>query len=426
VSIAQSYQLPFAGIWLGCYQIYKFAEQHKLTDMEVNRESIGTRTINNTFKQIMLFGLTHSNQYRPREMYKIYDTLGYFSQWSEITPDGWEHPKNECFFCIDKDQEPQSRLVFKEANDKSTIYHISIANVALQLYNDYVKDNPGAHGTPNIINSALMIRVVKSLGLNQKRKFTRMHESKTCKGIVGFDNLVAYFRSQKKLDVKPGKSYDPRIAGQWTVPDLMLVEEGEGWLQQDEYSYGQPKGEQTSQIKKILNAAKGADAEIWQDASEIRIDTDDQSADDLTSEFEILDGSFKGYGLLWRERSLKVKIGELFGLIEESEERVETGIIRTIRVSNRDEIRLGVELIGLESTYVEMFLPGLEKSASSALLITPIKGVTQEDSLVYTNSDFHPGEFVDIKQGSKVSHCRLTRLLHLTSAVSHVELYYSS
>ena len=82
-------------------------------------------------------------------------------------------------------------------------------------------------GALKVINKALILRVVRSLGLGQKRKFTRMHESQNCTGIVGFDNLVAFIQGEKVLDVETGKTFDPRISGQWTTPNLMLVEEGD-------------------------------------------------------------------------------------------------------------------------------------------------------------------------------------------------------
>lgn len=97
--IAQAYQVAFTGLWQACYQIYKVAEQNQLLDIEIKRGSgEGTQTINKTFKQILLFSLSDINQYRPRDMDKIYDMLGKFSYISEIMLYGPDEPQKECFF----------------------------------------------------------------------------------------------------------------------------------------------------------------------------------------------------------------------------------------------------------------------------------------------------------------------------------------
>lgn len=266
-----------------------------------------------------------------------------------------------------------------------------------------------------------MLRVVKSLGLGQKRKFTRMQESQNSTGIVGFDNLVAYIQGEKVLDVETGRVFDPRISGQWTTPDLMLVEEGDEFSHQMKHTYKNKEDDYSKKGNKIINAAKGSNKEIWEKKT---VSTSSHYDTEKIGNFEILDSSIQGYGILWRERSLKVKIGELFGVLMDSGNRVEIGIIRTIRITSQDEIRMGIELIGMESKYVTMSMPGVDKASSWALLIPPVKGIQQQDSIIFASSDFHTGEFINIKEKRTITNCRLSKLLHSTPAISHVELFY--
>ena len=93
-------------------------------------------------------------------------------------------------------------------------------------------------------------------------------------------------------------------------------------------------------------------------------------------------------------------------------------------MTSEDEIRMGIELIGMESKYVTLSMPGVEKSAIWAILIPPVKGMGQKDSVIFASSDFHTGEFVNIREKGTVTTCRLSKLLHSTSAISHVELFY--
>ena len=103
------------------------------------------RLLDKTFKQILLFSLSDINQYRPREMHKIYDMLGEFAQLSEITTDNLDDLQKECFFYVDQDQPPKSRRSFDPKN-KSTVYHLSTVKVAEHLYN-YAIENPSGHGS---------------------------------------------------------------------------------------------------------------------------------------------------------------------------------------------------------------------------------------------------------------------------------------
>ena len=174
-------------------------------------------------------------------------------------------------------------------------------------------------------------------------------------------------------------------------------------------------------VSKIFELAKDSNKEIWgKETLHQNIHIDDVPI----GSFEVFDSSIKGYGVKWMESAQKVKIGEIFGVLADDDKRVEIGLIRKIRASSDAEIRLGIELIGLESKAVCMSSPGLEEQSTWALFLPGVKGLNQADSVIYSSSDFHPGEFVCLKEDGKKTQCRLTKILHSTSAISHVELFY--
>ncbi|MGR9074399.1 MAG: hypothetical protein ACU833_15165, partial [Gammaproteobacteria bacterium] len=296
---------------------------------------------------------------------------------------------------------------------------ITTTNVAEKIYN-YLKEHSVGHGALGTINRALYMRAVKTLSMSQKRKFTRVKESKECSGIIGFENLINFIRAGKKVDAETGQPHDPRLAGHWTTPDLDLVEEGEERAHQIRSSL-KDRMKKDEKLKKILAMAKDSNREIWG-----RISSPDigDLHDIPIGSFEILDSSVRGYGVMWKEKNLKVKIGEVFGVLVDEGKRIEIGLIRKIRASGDSEIRLGIELIGLESRAVCMTSPGDGKHSSWALLLPAVKGVNVSDSILYSSSDFHTGEFVSLKEDDSTKHCRLSKILHSTPAVNHVELFY--
>ena len=181
---------------------------------------------------------------------------------------------------------------------------------------------------------------------------------------------------------------------------------------------------QDEKLKKFLQISNNAGSidNIWnQSLSDLEIPQENVPL----GEFEVVDSSIKGYGLHIKEQQkIAAIIGDIIGILSESGERIDIGIICRISKPDEDRIKFGIDLIGMECKPVYLTSPKNTDSVIWALFLSAAKGLKQADSIVFKSNTFSTGEFVYLHQGNKKIKCRLKKLLHSTSEISHVELYY--
>lgn len=421
--MSQVYTRPYEGFWLFCYQIYSLAEKAGFLDMEIKDKDFKGKTVHAAFKHILMFELSDTYQFRPREMREIYGFLEDFSVQAAIMKKIAEQSASGlCAFNLEQDQEP-GRLIPSQAVEDEANRYVSPVNVAKKIYRFLQQESTG-QGALKSINQSLFMRVVKSLSLTQKRRYTRVAEQREGLGIIGFNNLISFSYkkdSNGKEDLIPTQKRDPRIAGKWDVPNLDLVPEGSEWMQQMESHY---RHDENSSVNKILKLSRemSHDGRVWQSSA---IEKRKLLEEVATGTFETLNSSAQGLYVLWQAVDLRARVGDIFALLSAENERVEIGLIRRVNLFADQCVGLGIEMIGFESEVVGLTRPGQKELTCWAIFLPGIKALKQQDSIVYNTSDFSVGEFVNMRHGKKNISCRLHKLINSTPAVSHVELFYT-
>lgn len=420
---AKVYMKPDEGFWLNCYQIYNMAEDAGL--LAIKTEA-GERTINSAFKHILIFELSDTGQYRPREMKAIYSALKDMLTEVDIKTDCKDDSiQNLCVFNLNQDLRPHELLAPPRKIDADDRF-ISPLPAAKNLH-QFLQQESSRYSALKSINHSFFQRAIKSLGHTQKRKFNRKKEHFSITGIVGFNQVASYLYklnnvSKEPLNQKPKR--DPRFAGKWEAPDLDLVPIGEESIQQLETQLKTKKSDDSS-ILKIIKVSRelSSNSKVW---NPIEIEKNNLVETIPTGEFQIIDSSAQGFLGSWKSLDIKVRIGDIFALPTAKGDRVEVGLIRRIIRPTREDVFLGIEIIGFESEAVRMFRPERKQQIYSAILLPGIPALKQADSIIYNTSDFSTGEFVNIRRGKENLSCRLNKLINATAAVNHMELYFNS
>lgn len=421
--MSQVYMQPYEGFWLFCYRIYSLAERAGFLDVEIKSGEFKGKTVHCAFKHVLVFELSHTGQFRPREMKSVYGFLESFSAQAFVVKEvAQEWTKDLCVFNLEQDHEPRDITQAQSLKNDLSRY-ISPVGVAKNLY-QLLKQEATGHDALKPINRSLSMRVVKSLSLTQKRKYTRIAEQRDGLGIIGFNNLISFLCKNNKNETEnliPIQKKDPRIGGNWQVPDLELVPKGCEWMHQMETHHR--KKHQDSAINRILKLSReiSYDSRVWKPSD---IEKSKLLEDVSVGAFEIINSSAQGLYILWKSADLKVRVGDIFALISAKDNRVETGLIRRVDKSDQQGVGLGIEMLGFESEVVGLMPSGQKESSCWAVFLPGIKALKQQDSIVYSSSDFSEGEFVNMRHGKKDISCRLHKLINSTSAVSHVELFY--
>ena len=427
---SEAYLNPSAGFWTDCYRIFEFAEQMQLTKLPVAVDGHERQSIEQLFGSILLFALTSSNQFRPREMQKIFQLLGraITVAGTEVSADlSQDQSKGLYAFDLHRDA-PPVRFDDMPPADAGAYRYFNVLPVARSIHDFLQQPQEIGTGQLRAINSALYTRVVKTLSQVKCRKFTRLRERRNIDGIIGLTNVLNHLRNSQgfALEEKADhtvKIYDPRISGQWGTLDVDLVP------LDNEVLFQQPKmhsshGGIDAHTRRIFDAApalvSGQQTEIWEQSEKTGGDSGNAVFFD---DFAIQDSCILGYSVVCDARNIKVRIGDIIGFLSDKE-RLEIGLIRRIGAQCPEgKIQLGVELLAMESKLVHLTGPSRKKGLW-AMLLPGMKAMHTEDSVVFATCEFRPGEIVKLQRGDGKVACRLKKLINSTATVSQMTLEY--
>ena len=249
--------------------------------------------------------------------------------------------------------------------------------------------------------------MIKTLGLGQKRKYTRLNDGHQVLGVIGFEDIVKFLRKNKpissdnllvsEIDIKKTKK---------VTKELKLYIKNKNLKQSHDKDLSQ----------EIL-----ADF-IWQRPEFIDI------KDVNVKEIHVFDSSAKGYSVYWNDSNTKIKakIGDVFGIISKDEKRLEIALIRRISMSEGDNFRFGAEVIGFESEVVYICHPDDKDRYIWAIFIPGIKALGQADTLIFSIGSFKAGDRIYIYKNKQKIQGLVVKELHSTSGIILVELAYPS
>lgn len=407
---SESYEQLYKGYWLECYQFYRRAENYNLLDLKLGDNPEACNFIAASFNSLVVFYLSGPNQYNHKDIKPLYKFFERFAMHALIYK-SVAAADLKLFFKFSLDQDAPPGFSNPSNMDDSSLRYLTTVKIAKIAY-----DNLNRETTPlsdfRLLKPAQFAQVVKSLGMGTHRRFVRVQVKKNYTGIVGYDNILDYLRRSLPGGVKSAvEPFDPRIAGDWKLPDLKLIP-----LEED-YKKNHDRGWNS------LTGRSGDNLSIW--ASQEANNIDQWYGSDYSGELEIVDSSVKGYGILFKEKNLKVGVGEFIAIIIDDggkKSRNEIGIVRRIGKAGPMRISLGVELIASEADAVCIYRPGNVLTKSWAVLLRGIKALNQSDSIIYNSHTFGIGEEVCLELKNKTGNCRINKLLHATPTVVHAEL----
>jgi len=364
---AMAYTEPQQHFWGLCYQLIKMAEVEGIHLLTIKTSDGQIITLENRFKQILLFQIFYTDQFSPREMKAIFHGLNVVVNQVKILT----LPEQRVWaFNLEENLPPQKMGESLQGLAENNFY-LDLDAITLILRSFLVKNSP-TKKLLTAINRKLFTRIYSSLKIDQKRSFTRIKTKESCQALIGLDNIMAFLaHSSTTTETKPIQQ-DNQL-----LEDLSL-----DWEQAD------------IAIEKI---PKGV----------------------AISGFTIIDSSLKGYGIIWNIEKVRLKVGNLLGILK-NETHLEIGVIRRINRINNGFL-LGVEIIGLKSSLVHIKKKADKLSKTTGLFIH--KTPDQNISLIYQANDrYLPGGSVVLEQEGENKIYQLGGFIRSTTSISHVNL----
>lgn len=417
--IAASYAFPCDGFWNLTYQIFYIAEKKDLLNFPVESNDLKSVTVNTLFVRSLIFYLTDTNQFPPRDLRTIFNFLPRVCVGLPISlyPNGQED-----LFMLDLKYDNPPLHVKKQVELGSELVRYFSPIMVAYTIATVIKQGNVWNGTLKSVNNTLFSRVVKTLELKQKRKYKRQKEDLSLSAVIGFENILGFLykisqKNQPETVKKPQTMEIVKENSSWGDDELDLA------ISDDHYPSKPPvflvREKIWAENKAAVNATPNADVAL--------------------KEIDIHDTSTNGYSLSWTPPPSNGKIGDLIGIVSPDKKRLEIAVIRRIILSSDDVIRrvalntgtehssnfkMGTEVLGFESEIVYLACREQKGKGVWAVFIPGIEVLRRPDTVIFALGQFSVGAGVQLHRNNTTKAALLLKELHSTTAVSCVELAY--
>ncbi|TXK97385.1 hypothetical protein BMR02_09065 [Methylococcaceae bacterium HT1] len=426
IYIAEVYQEVYPNFWKQSYLFYGLASKLEIQDLNIEQHAYHSNTISKAFKHLLALYHCGLDQFRPRDMQTISTCLEKHTAQMLLGTKFFADKTSQYSGFDLKIDKPPGDLTHLNQSKKSALRFFSAYSVAQKINKNAPHEASGT-GVIKAINRENLLQVAKTLSLSQKRKFTRFNKQSEHSGIFGFSKLIEHLRESSSLKPNPTNKktinpIDARVAGGWEVPNIELVSEGYESIDAMRRNYEQNGLLREEKSRLNQTEKNSASKNIWAKA-----ETTPQNGSPIRLEkFNTVDFSIKGYKIIFDTalNSSKVQIGDIIGI--KNNNNMEIGVIRRIVQLTEHKLQLGIKLLALEPEVAYISLPNHDSIYAWAIFLPGIKKIMSSDSLIYNDSKFQCGEFVNLhRTGTEPASCRLNKLLHLSCAAMHVELFNS-
>jgi hypothetical protein len=398
--ISQTYRKPYAYFWLNFFQFYRLAQLDNLTRDAATSEA---QLIDKAFKHILVFSLSNPNQFSPQEMRVIYDLLSQYSEHAKLLPVVPEK-KFKGIPCIYlKENLPPAipdPAVHKENESTLYIATVGVAGKILEATSDKnLNSCPADH-------RLMLLRLAKTLTMNQQRKHAREKAGGKQFGIIGFNNLIFYLRNKslKAEDTSVNGLINLNRPGELRELNLEIINPEQKSENPRVFSYRSEKSTGDFAYDVPGKITKIGHGDIWHTGKK----------EEFKANIKLIDKSEKGYGLVWENKQIQPRIGDIVG-VQNKDLLLSIGLIRRLAQSEESGLFAGVELLGVNPQAIEISNPGYPDSDIDAIYLPG----EETESVILLNNEFRPAEFIFIHKSFKKIRYRLTKQLTATALIHH-------
>jgi len=399
------YKQQSKGFWGLCFLFYLFAKQNEVLEIV----SSGQKTsFIKLFKQLLIFQMSNTQQFNTEDLYTIFNLLGNLSEKIDLLPMVPEKRINSVP-CINLrvDAPP---AVSKDVIGKTSpyLFYISTLNVIKQLF-----DLSANNKRISYSDKVMVLRLIKTLTMNQHRKNERKLADNEIFAEIGFDKFTQFLlHKESLLQTKGVVSYEVR--------DLDIVETVDKNAKDNLFGYN-------ADLDASLSLAKDPYEEdptqvhrkdIWK-PKEKKLKLDDVGVGkDINA--TLIDQSEYGFCVRLKEKGLTTKVGDIIHLIIHP-----TSIVTVVRriISNDEiEVVVGVEVLGYDAELLHVMDIEHQESKSASILVN-IEG---EKSIIIKADDYKNEEFLYIDKDDKVLQYRVEKILDSsTSTIKNLKVSLS-
>jgi len=399
------YEPCHKNLWLDVHQLYVFAESKAITEKTViDKEREPEKlTIENSYKQMLLFFLARPIALRQRDNERVFKELFEWSKYSSISREAPANRIDDLFSIrIHEDSAPgylteadlAEDIIIRTLDASKLVAHVNglIAEKSSQKQKITVGDD---------VPLETLNALVASWGVNAKRRFSRADRHGKINVAIGLSRTAKAIRNSFKVessfDTKSGfvrTSASTKQDPDFTLESISMPEDDSAYMTHTEV--GAAENNSWDMVAKG-RALTDTYANQQKFINEDKLKQRQQNAD---SHWEIVNISAGGYCLRWNsDDTSKAQIGELIALQEfDAKDNFEwrIGVIRWMQFTHENGLEIGVQVISPkvvtataqrvnrpnEIPFECLMLPGIKALNQASSTVLPSHAFKTNDKLV--------------------------------------------
>jgi cyclic-di-GMP-binding protein len=395
-------------LWYDAHQLYVFAESRSLTDIvviddEKNPEKL---TIENSYKQILLFSLARPIALRQRDSERVYKELFEWSKYSEIQREASENQIDHVFRVRVHEDSAPNYLTKADLAEDITIRTLDASKLVSHVKGLIEEQRAKKQGLTvgDDISIETLNTLVYSWGVSAKRRFSRAHRQGHINVSIGLTRTAKAIRDSLRrddetLNIKSGflrTSASTKQDPDFTLQRISLPDDDSGYMTHTEL--GADVNNSWDMVAKGRALTDTYDKE-QKFANEDKVKLRQQNAD---SHWDVVNISAGGYCLRWNsDDTSKAQIGELIALQEfDTKDNFEwrVGVIRWMQFTHEHGLEIGVQVISpkvVAATAQRVNRPN--ELPFDCLLLPGIKALKQASSIILPSHAFKTNDKLTVK-----------------------------
>jgi hypothetical protein len=342
-----------SGTWHDLHQMYSYAEKKGFHNKPVPDAEYPYKkaTIEDLYKQVMLFALARPIALRQSDSERVYKKL---AEWAQLTHLGHEALENQVnrFFCARVDQDrPPDYLSMKDCKGSPEIRTLETSELVDTIREEIriVEGNKGRLAVGDQLSAETLQVLEMSWGVCAKRRFSRADRGGRIKAAIGLVNAAREIAGKvieedekQEEEIVPGKRSQLNISLEAIPEDLISGNSRDAALTRHELG-GDKDGAWDLVAKgRALTDAYERERQFLE---EVQLGLHKER----DKHWEIVNVSAGGYCLRWNaDTSSRAQVGELIALREKEPDGSDVwriGVIRWMQYIRESGLEIGVQVL---------------------------------------------------------------------------------
>ncbi len=411
------YQPCPKNLWHDTHQLYLYAESKNLSEnivIDKQREPEKT-TIENGYKQILLFALARPVTLRQSDSDRVFKELFKWSQFASIQREASKSLIDN-IFCMRVNEDTAPHYLSEDDLSEDVIIRTLNAGKLVSHVESLIakQSKQQKFSVGDTIPLETLMTLASSWGESRKRQFSRSERHGHINAAIGLPNICKAIQSSSKEETPKNSGYG--YFKKSAISDDILVDSRHDFFQTSDSSEKDPSftlksvpahtGKYQQGDETYLKSDK-TEENIWDMVLKGRVLTDthdkniqpvnknqtESNKQNADSHWQIVNISAGGYCLRWNsDHTSKAQIGELIALQKfhtDNSFKWHIGTIRWMQFSQKNGLETGVQILSPEVIAVTAQRANRPDETPFACLMLPeIKALEQTSSLILPSYAF--------------------------------------